>query len=52
VTELIDAHVERRMDNSRQLWGLMSFSLWVEQIAQSSPEARSGQATAAPSANA
>ncbi len=31
VTELLDAHVARREDYSRQLWGLMSFSLWAEQ---------------------
>ena len=31
VTTLLDAHVARREDNSRQLWGLISFSLWAEQ---------------------
>jgi asparagine synthase (glutamine-hydrolysing) len=31
VTRLLDDHVARRQDYSRQLWGLMSFSLWVEQ---------------------
>jgi asparagine synthase (glutamine-hydrolysing) len=31
VTRLMDEHVARRQDNSRQLWGLMSFSLWAEQ---------------------
>jgi asparagine synthase (glutamine-hydrolysing) len=31
VTALLDDHVARRQDYSRQLWGLMSFSLWVEQ---------------------
>jgi asparagine synthase (glutamine-hydrolysing) len=31
VTELLDAHVARRADYSRQLWGLISFSLWAEQ---------------------
>jgi asparagine synthase (glutamine-hydrolysing) len=30
VTRLIDEHVARREDNSRQLWGLMSFSLWLD----------------------
>jgi asparagine synthase (glutamine-hydrolysing) len=34
VSELLDEHVARRRDNSRQLWGLMSFSLWVEQMEQ------------------
>ena len=32
VTELLDEHVARRQDHSRQLWGLMSFSLWAEQV--------------------
>ena len=31
VTRLLDEHVARRQDHSRQLWGLMSFSLWSEQ---------------------
>ena len=31
VTRLLDEHVSRRQDHSRQLWGLMSFSLWAEQ---------------------
>lgn len=31
-TELLDEHVARRQDHSRQLWGLMSFSLWAEQM--------------------
>ena len=30
VTALIDAHVARREDLSRQLWGLLVFSLWHE----------------------
>ncbi len=30
VTRLLDDHVARRRDNSRQLWGLMCFSLWAE----------------------
>jgi asparagine synthase (glutamine-hydrolysing) len=33
VTRLLEDHVTRRADNSRQLWGLMSFSLWAEQTA-------------------
>jgi asparagine synthase (glutamine-hydrolysing) len=36
VTELLDHHVSRREDYSRQLWGLMSFSLWVDQMTESS----------------
>jgi asparagine synthase (glutamine-hydrolysing) len=31
VTELLDDHVAGRRDYSRQLWGLISFSLWAEQ---------------------
>jgi asparagine synthase (glutamine-hydrolysing) len=30
VTALIDRHVSRREDLSRQLWGLLSFTLWHE----------------------
>ncbi len=32
VTRLLDDHAARREDLSRQLWGLMSFSLWAEQL--------------------
>lgn len=32
VTRLLDDHCSRREDYSRQLWGLMSFSLWVDYI--------------------
>jgi asparagine synthase (glutamine-hydrolysing) len=47
VTGLLDDHVRRRADYSRQLWGLMSFSLWVEQTASSIPASQPcrGQAT-------
>src|SRR5437588_673925 len=31
VRRLLDDHVARRRDNSRQLWGLMSFSVWADQ---------------------
>jgi len=30
VARLIDDHVARREDHSRQLWGLISFSLWLD----------------------
>jgi asparagine synthase (glutamine-hydrolysing) len=30
VTRVLDEHVARRRDNSRQLWGLLSFTLWHE----------------------
>jgi asparagine synthase (glutamine-hydrolysing) len=33
VTSLLDRHVARREDLSRQLWGLMAFSLWHERYA-------------------
>jgi asparagine synthase (glutamine-hydrolysing) len=32
VTAVLDAHVARQEDLSRQLWGLMSFSLWLDGI--------------------
>ncbi len=32
VTQLLDDHVARRQDYSRQLWGLMCFSLWVDHV--------------------
>jgi asparagine synthase (glutamine-hydrolysing) len=35
VTRLLDEHVARRQDHSRQLWGLISFSLWADQIGTS-----------------
>ncbi len=40
VAGLLDEHVARRQDHSRQLWGLISFSLWAEQGtgAASAPE--------------
>jgi asparagine synthase (glutamine-hydrolysing) len=41
VSELLEAHSARREDYSRQLWGLISFSLWAEQVA-------AAPATAAP----
>ena len=35
VSRLIDAHVAGREDLSRQIWGLMAFTLWVERYASS-----------------
>ncbi len=32
VERLLGEHLERRHDHSRQLWGLMCFSLWAEQL--------------------
>ena len=37
VTALLDEHLARREDHSRQLWGLMSFSLWAEHMEQAEP---------------
>ncbi len=31
VTQVLDAHESRREDLSRQLWGLMTLTLWIEQ---------------------
>ena len=42
---LIDEHVARREDHSRQLWGLMCLSLWLDGVAAdaaSAPAALSG----------
>jgi asparagine synthase (glutamine-hydrolysing) len=47
VTRLLDDHVARRVDYSRQLWGLMSFSLWVDQ-AGGGGAASTAHAAAAP----
>jgi asparagine synthase (glutamine-hydrolysing) len=37
VTEILDAHVSGREDLSRQLWGLLSFSLWLDRAERPSP---------------
>jgi asparagine synthase (glutamine-hydrolysing) len=39
VSRLLEEHQARRQDHSRQLWGLMCFSLWAEQTGQASPAA-------------
>ena len=31
VAKLLDEHLDRRADRSRQLWSLLVFSLWSEQ---------------------
>jgi asparagine synthase (glutamine-hydrolysing) len=33
VTAIVDRHVSGREDLSRQIWGLMAFSLWYERYA-------------------
>jgi asparagine synthase (glutamine-hydrolysing) len=35
VNRLLEEHLARRQDHSRQLWGLMCFSLWAEQLDRS-----------------
>ena len=37
VTRLIDEHVDRREDWSRQLWGLLAFTLWHERHVEREP---------------
>jgi asparagine synthase (glutamine-hydrolysing) len=32
VSRLLGEHLARRQDHSRQIWGLLSFSLWAEQL--------------------
>ncbi|HEY2542252.1 MAG TPA: asparagine synthase (glutamine-hydrolyzing) [Gaiellaceae bacterium] len=44
VTKLIDDHVARRVDNSRQLWGLLAFTLWyAHHVEQEPPLLRSAR---------
>jgi asparagine synthase (glutamine-hydrolysing) len=37
VTRLLDEHVARSVDNSRQLWGLLAFTLWYEHHVEQEP---------------
>jgi asparagine synthase (glutamine-hydrolysing) len=37
VTRLMDEHVARRQDWSRQLWGLLAFTLWYEHHVEQEP---------------
>ena len=37
VTRLIDEHVAGREDWSRQLWGLLAFTLWYERHVEQEP---------------
>jgi hypothetical protein len=37
VNRLIDEHVAGREDRSRQLWGLLSFTLWYERHVERQP---------------
>jgi len=44
VTRLLDDHVARRQDWSRQLWGLLAFTLWYEHhVEQDPPHLRSAR---------
>ncbi|HEY6399198.1 MAG TPA: asparagine synthase (glutamine-hydrolyzing) [Solirubrobacteraceae bacterium] len=45
VGQVIDAHLDRREDLSRQLWGLMTLTLWIDQHMPAL--SRPGSATAA-----
>ncbi|MFL5827782.1 MAG: asparagine synthase (glutamine-hydrolyzing) [Thermoleophilaceae bacterium] len=47
VTALIDRHVSRREDLSRQLWGLLSFALWFERYARGPEPTHPGRRVAA-----
>jgi asparagine synthase (glutamine-hydrolysing) len=42
VTALIDAHAAGREDLSRQLWGLLAFTLWHERYGVPTEDARAG----------
>jgi asparagine synthase (glutamine-hydrolysing) len=37
VARLLDDHVASRVDNSRQLWGLLAFTLWYEHHVEQEP---------------
>ena len=37
MTRLIDEHVAGREDRSRQLWGLLAFTLWYERHVERTP---------------
>jgi hypothetical protein len=44
VARLLDEHVAGREDWSRQLWGLLAFTLWYERhVEQSPPRLRSAR---------
>jgi asparagine synthase (glutamine-hydrolysing) len=36
VTRLIDEHADRRADNSRKIWALLTFTLWYDRYADGS----------------
>jgi hypothetical protein len=38
VTRLLDDHVAGREDRSRQLWGLLAFTLWHERHVERAPQ--------------
>jgi asparagine synthase (glutamine-hydrolysing) len=44
VRRLLDEHVARKQDRSRQLWGLLAFTLWYEHhVEQDPPQLRSAR---------
>ena len=44
VTRLLDEHVAGAHDRSRQLWGLLAFTLWYERhVEQEPPHLRSAR---------
>jgi asparagine synthase (glutamine-hydrolysing) len=42
VTRVLDEHVSGREDLSRQIWGLLSFTLWFDRYAREPSPARAG----------
>lgn len=47
VSDILDAHVSRRADRSRQLWSVLMFTLWYDALAGEAPLARSRGSAAA-----
>ena len=45
VTRLLDEHVAGREDRSRQLWGLLAFTLWYERHVEREPSSPSDTAS-------
>ena len=47
VTRLIETHVSRREDLSRELWNLLCFTLWFERYGSGSAAGQADRAVAA-----
>jgi hypothetical protein len=43
VTKVLDDHISGREDLSRQIWGLLNFTLWYDRYARDSPSRQSGR---------